>query len=149
MINILTHQHRKQLKKLSTVIDALRVQNTTLERKNQDLTRQLTSVNRQITTSERKKQLEEGNLVQRSTCSSKVVPIGGQKRKANTLTGINSIINDNHTTTKKEIILTQRNFDIPRFHGTVNPVEARIAANQASPLPASPIKAKMRMPDHI
>ena len=148
MINILTHQHRKQLKKLSNVIDALRDQNTTLERKNQDLTRQLTAVNRQITTSERKKQLEEGNLVQRSTCS-KVVPIGGQKRKANTLAGINHIINDNHTTTKKEIILTQRNFDIPRFHGTVNPVEARVAANQASPLPTSPIKAKMRMPDHI
>lgn len=147
MINILTHQHRKQLNKLSAVIDALRVQNTTLERNNHDLSRQLTAMNRQITTSERRKQLEGGNFDQRSTLD-KLVPIGGQKRKANTLAGIN-ITKDNHPTTKKEIVLTQRNFDIPRFHGTTNPIETRVVANQASPLPTSPIKAKMRMPDQV
>ena len=144
VINILTHQHRKQLYKLGATINTLRDENATLERKNQDLTRQLTAANRQVVTLERKKQLEEGSVIQRST-GGKVVPIGGGlKRKANSLAGIHtSNSTDNHVA-KKEIVLTQRNHDIPRFHGSLNPAETRVA-----PLPASPIKAKMRVPDHL
>ena len=148
VINILTHQHRKQLNKLSAVINTLRDQNKALECKNQDLTRQLTAANRQVVTVERKKLLEEGNVIQRSI-GSKVVPIGGQKRKANALAGISIANITGNSNAKKDIALTQRNYDVPRFSGTMNPPEARVVSLKASTFQASPIKAKLRMPDNI